>query len=138
MSSLLPADYEPATVRALVVSASGRWETLTISTSLGAYQHLIGGYVALYRPHKSWHLYCHEATGMAERAPIAENVLATRLALFADPGFAVVVRGTTVVVGTGRLGQDVDVPDQVLGLIADLSDGPTDPKRPNDQTDTSS
>lgn len=119
----LPADYEPAAVRAVVIPSRGRWEIRWISTSLGAYQRIIGGYVAIYRPHREWHLYCHEVTGMTERSRVPQNTLATALARQADPGFGVAIQGSAVVVGTGPLGQDVDIPDEVLCWLEGLDQG---------------
>lgn len=116
----LPADYEPAAVSALVIPAGGNWEIQRISTSLGAYQRIIGGYVAIYRPHRDWHMYCHEVTGMAERTRVPPNALATELARQADPGFETAIQGAAVVVGTGPVGQDVDVPEALLRALAAL------------------
>jgi hypothetical protein len=113
----LPADYEPNKVLALIIGTSGEWRVTEISTDLGTYQRIIGSFVAIYYPDRHWHLYCDERTAWDEPTNVPENKLATELAVWGDPSFKRTIRGTAVAVGTGRQGQDLSVPADVMGRI---------------------
>jgi hypothetical protein len=110
----LPADYAPDTVHALLISTDGETRVVQLSPSLGTYQRIVGAFVAIYYPDLRWHIYCHEATSLNVRTDVPGNTIATDLAQWADPSFKRIIRGIAVIVGTGRSGQDLDVPAEVL------------------------
>jgi hypothetical protein len=110
----LPADYAPDSVHALMISTDGDLKLVELSPSLGTYQQIIGALVAIYYPDLRWHLYCHEATSLNVLTEVPGNTIATDLAQWADLSWKRLIRGTAVVVGTGRNGQDLDVTADVL------------------------
>lgn len=110
----LPADYTPGTVHALLISTEGQFKLAQLTPDLGTYQRIVGAFVAIYYPDLHWHVYCHEATSLNVPTDVPGNAIATDLAQWADPSWRRIIRGTAVVVGTGRNGQDLDVPADVL------------------------
>ncbi|WP_460528407.1 DUF3846 domain-containing protein [Flindersiella endophytica] len=109
-----PADYTPGSVHALLVSPDGEMKVAQLTPSLSTYQRVVGAFVAIYYPDLRWHVYCHEATSLNVHTDVPGNTIATDLAQWADPSWKRLIRGTAVLVGTGRNGQDLDVPADVL------------------------
>jgi hypothetical protein len=110
----LPASDTPGTVHALLISPDGELKVAQLTPNLRTYQRVVGAFVAIYYPDLRWHLYCHEATSLNVRTAVPANTTATDLAQWADPSWKRLIRGVAVIVGTGRSGQDLDVPADVL------------------------